>query len=101
MLENLKLEVFNVYESAGKDKSLVSINTAIFKMISGTDEQVSLPIVAKGHDKAGNVVRQFDINGTPVWVRYNGKTAEYTNSIIMLNTDIKELKQTNSVVFDF
>lgn len=102
-MENLKLEVFNVFEPAseGSDYSVVSINSAIFKMISGTDERLTLPMVSKGHDKAGNITRAFVIDGTNVWVRYNGKDAQYPNSVIMKTTDAMKLKANDSTVYAF
>ena len=102
-MESLKLEVFNIFEpaSAGSKYSVVSINTPIFKMISGTDERLTLPMVSKGHDKAGNITRAFNIDGTNVWVRYNGKDAQYPNSVIMLTTDAEKLKANASNVYEF
>lgn len=98
---NLKLEVFSIFKAIG-DYSEVSINTPIFKMITGTDEQVELPIVTKGKDKEGNVVRMFEIDETKVYVRYNGKGAQFTNSIILKTEDAKRLyKGDNAVAFEF
>lgn len=102
MNENIKLQVFKVFDSALPEGfSEVSINADLFKLIAGNDENVKLPIVSKGKDKAGNTVREFLVDGTKIWVRYNGRNAEFQNSFIVRTEDALRLKEDDGVQYEF
>ena len=99
--ENIKLEVFSIFEEVNPRFVAVSINSDLFKLIVGTDEVVQLPMISKGKDKAGNTVRAFKIEDTTVYVRYNGKAAQYQNTVILAKEDAERLHTGSSTVFDF
>lgn len=98
-MENITLEVFSIFNEA-KGFSEVSINTELFKLIAGNDESVKLPIVSKGKDLQGRTIRKFEVNGTPVWVRYNGKDAQYPSTVILKTEDARKFKDESGVVFN-
>lgn len=102
MNENIKLEVFSIFESTlPEGYSEVSVNAGIFKLIAGNDETVKLPVISKGKDKAGNTVREFLVDGTKIWVRYNGRDAKFQNSFIMRTEDAMRLKQDEGATYEF
>lgn len=100
-MENTKLQVFSIFAELDNGYSEVSINTELWQLITGNDEQVKLPIVTKGKDKAGNTVREFLIQDTKIYVRYNGKDAKWPNTLLMKTEDAKRLHVDTGVAYEF
>lgn len=95
MKSDLDIEVFSILEDESKtlpaEFKAVTINFDVFTKITGKDDQVEFPIVSKGKSKDGKITREFNINETPIWVRYNGKGSQYPNTCIMKTKDVERL----------
>lgn len=101
MYDNITLEVFSIFNELPSGYSEVSVNNDLFPLIVGNDETVKLPIVWKGLNKAGKRTRKFIIQGTPIWVTYNGKGEKYANTLTMKTEDAKRLQKEIGEITDF